>query len=230
MRDLVKNQKYWDQFVEKKAQDLSQIDGMVAANGLNEENMEQTVKFIEYERLCLAIAMYSAGMDIDLCKETFVKSLNNLSERKWKLEIYVDIVWYVSLSVLFNLGENAYNKLLDIMPESLLEDKIIAPMMGYLRNVDLKGKTFAMADPYAHLDELFDNNNSSLQADIIRTYLSKYWYKGHDEEAWYNLHKSKNLYFGYWSFESAALAKVLKIDDSYICNEKYYPYDLAHYA
>lgn len=228
MRDLIKNQKYWDQFIEKKVQDLSEIDEIVAANGLNEENMEQTVKFIEYERLCLAIAMYSAGMDIDLCKEPFMKSLNNLSERKWKLEIYVDIVWYVSLSVLFNLGEEAYNKLLDIMPESLLDDKIIAPMMGYLGNVDLKGKTFAMVDPYGHLDELFVNSSPS-QADI-HTYLSKYWYKGHNEEAWYNSHKSKNLYFGYWSFESAALAKVLKIDDSELCNEKYYPYDLAHYA
>ncbi len=103
MRDLIKNQKYWDQFIEKKVQDLSEIDEIVAANGLNEENMEQTVKFIKYERLCLAIAMYSAGMDIDLCKEPFMKSLNNLSERKWKLEVIL-----MNCLLIFHLHKRIY--------------------------------------------------------------------------------------------------------------------------
>ena len=44
------------------------------------------------------------------------------------------------------------------------------------------------------------------------------------------LHKAKEkLYYGYWSFEAGAIAKILNLDDSNLKNVPYYPYDLVHY-
>lgn len=228
MRDFIKNQKYWDKFTLKLMRDILQMDEMIASKTIPVQNIEQTVKFVEYERLCLSISMYSSGMDIQLCKEQFVKSLNNLSERNWKLESYVDVVWYISLSVLFNLGKDASNKLQFIVPDSLLSDKIVALLMSHLGNVDIEGKIFAMSEPYSHLSDALEPEHIS-PVEVIRTYLSKYWYKEHNKEPWYNSHKSGDLYFGYWSFESGAIAKVLGIVDSDLKNEHYYPYELVHY-
>lgn len=39
----------------------------------------------------------------------------------------------------------------------------------------------------------------------------------------------KNIYYGYWSFEAGAIAKILKIDDTELKKQKYYPYDLVRY-
>ena len=46
---------------------------------------------------------------------------------------------------------------------------------------------------------------------------------------WYGTHKT-GTFIGYWSFESAALAKVAGIDDSALEGHDNYPYELAHYT
>ena len=35
--------------------------------------------------------------------------------------------------------------------------------------------------------------------------------------------------FGYWSFESGALVKILGLDDSSLKEVQYYPYDMVHW-
>ena len=58
----------------------------------------------------------------------------------------------------------------------------------------------------------------------------KYWYVGHKNMGWYDIHKAKEkLYYGYWSFEAGAIAKILNLDDSNLKDVQYYPYDLVHY-
>ena len=39
----------------------------------------------------------------------------------------------------------------------------------------------------------------------------------------------EKLYYGYWSFEAGAIAKILNLDDSNLKDVPYYPYDLVHY-
>ena len=42
-------------------------------------------------------------------------------------------------------------------------------------------------------------------------------------------HIKKVGYVGLWSFESAALAKILALNDEKLKSSSHYPYDLAHY-
>lgn len=66
--------------------------------------------------------------------------------------------------------------------------------------------------------------------DKLKEYLEKYWYVGHKDMVWYDIHKAKEkLYYGYWSFEAGAIAKILNLDDSSLKDVPYYPYDLVHY-
>lgn len=54
------------------------------------------------------------------------------------------------------------------------------------------------------------------------------WFKGHYDYGWKNTHKEPGC-VGFWGFETAALVKILKLDDSVIKENNHYPYDLAHY-
>ena len=63
---------------------------------------------------------------------------------------------------------------------------------------------------------------------LLKEYLSNHWYN--KDCGCYEAHKSKqNIYYGYWSFEAGAIAKILNIDDIQLCGTQYYPYDLVHY-
>ena len=60
-------------------------------------------------------------------------------------------------------------------------------------------------------------------------YAANEWLKLHRGAHWYGTHKT-GTFIGYWSFESAALAKVAGIDDSALEGNDNYPYELAHYT
>ena len=66
------------------------------------------------------------------------------------------------------------------------------------------------------------------KSDLLEKYLKEDWYN--KEYECYEAHKSdQNIYYGYWSFEAGAIAKILNLDDSNLKNVPYYPYDLVHY-
>lgn len=62
-------------------------------------------------------------------------------------------------------------------------------------------------------------------SELLKEYVKKKWLSG---SGFKNAHKEKG-YIGVWSYEAAALAKILGLDDSCFKGKKNYPYDLAHY-
>ena len=63
--------------------------------------------------------------------------------------------------------------------------------------------------------------------ESLQEYLSC-WYR--EDCGCYEAHKSsQKIYYGYWSFEAGAVAKILNIDDTGMEQMPYYPYDLVHY-
>ncbi|MBO9153825.1 PoNe immunity protein domain-containing protein [Chitinophaga sp. GCM10012297] len=78
------------------------------------------------------------------------------------------------------------------------------------------------------LKEITQSNKADA-ADGMYEYLQKFYYTRNNLEDEYNSHKkSDNTYIGYWSFESAAIAKVMQLDDSKLKTSPYYPYDMLH--
>ncbi len=83
---------------------------------------------------------------------------------------------------------------------------------------------------YECLKQILDNDEKIIACEALKEYLQEKWYEIHRECAWYDSHKSsKNVYYGYWSFEAGAIAKILNLDDSSLKDVPYYPYDLVHY-
>ena len=85
------------------------------------------------------------------------------------------------------------------------------------------------------VDLIFPKDFSLLQKVVLthnrRESLQEYlscWYR--EDCGCYEAHKSsQKIYYGYWSFEAGAVAKILNIDDTGMEHVPYYPYDLVHY-
>lgn len=62
----------------------------------------------------------------------------------------------------------------------------------------------------------------------LEEYVQKKWLRGHSDYGWTKAHKEAG-YYGLWSFEAAAIAKIFNLDDSKLKEDNHYPYDLRHY-
>ena len=82
-------------------------------------------------------------------------------------------------------------------------------------------ESIPLKEEFILLDEVI---NAEAKEDKLCDYLNG-WYKNHYGYSWYNSHLgNEDTYCGYWSFESAAIAVILRLDENKLKNSEYYPY------
>lgn len=84
--------------------------------------------------------------------------------------------------------------------------------------------------PYFKTLKIFDAEPEQRPA-LMAQYLDE-WYKASRREPYYDSHTKGRLhsYYGYWSFEAAAIAVELDIDDSSFRDKQFYPAELADFG
>lgn len=81
-------------------------------------------------------------------------------------------------------------------------------------------KSIPVREENSLLDDVFSATN---KVNAMLTYLDN-WYSNHADYAWYDSHLGdSDTYCGYWSFEAAAIAKELKLDENSLKKSAYYP-------
>lgn len=196
--------------------------------GENDKGIINAYKGLSLNYMLYMIAQYSAGESIEKVRETYIKTLQ-YSEKIWKENSsYVDCLWLVSMGVLLDISDDEKYLLNNIVKKYNKEDKLISFFMEYLDQKKYGVQCYFMTEPYKYLNEYLEGVHRDV--NLMEKYLYNYWYDAHNDMAWYDSHKDKsNTYFGYWSFEAGAIAKILKLDDSSLKHVPYYPYDLVHY-
>ena len=129
-----------------------------------------------------------------------------------------DIIDILSIGVLL---ENRKNEFIEYLEEIVLKydsnNGMITFFMDYLKNRILQKITSKI--DYFNVLLKSENKEKVLKEEL------EVWYDKHSDAYWYNSHKAKNnTYCGYWCFEIAALVKIFDIDDTLLCENKYYPY------
>ena len=80
---------------------------------------------------------------------------------------------------------------------------------------------------YKILRAATEQENKNEAAKLVKRFLEKSFY--HKHANFYDAHKNRHeIYYGYWSFESAAVATIMGLDDSSFRESQYYPKDLSH--
>lgn len=145
------------------------------------------------------------------------------------LDIYM--LWMISLGILLETDKKNIERLKKIVDKKNMNDAVIdfllcASDIGYTNITNRYYKD----NPYAKTREMIElaQTDKKEASKRLQTYMEKEWFKGHYDYEWKNAHKEPG-YVGYWSFETAALVKILELDDTSLKDNNHYPYDLAHY-
>ena len=205
MRDTLKLKEYFDQYIQKMSEGIQKFKNGLAEGKYQADKILFIKDYILQKKIGIIIAKYSKGDPLNDIKQEFDSTVELFCEA-WDDSVYDSNIIYASLAYLLNLEADKLKS---------IKDK--------LQN----------ADTYDSLLEFILTGNKD-NFDEDREPFLKYlkgWYKGSKDSAWYGTHELENKfqYNGYWSFESATIAKRLCLDDSDLQNEQYYPYDLVHF-
>ncbi|EOP92992.1 hypothetical protein BK751_03980, partial [Bacillus thuringiensis serovar galleriae] len=176
-------------------------------------------------------AMYSLGEDISKMEVYFYNAIDDLEHTGTSKVGYIYMLWIISLGILLETGKKNIERLKKIVDKKNVNDAVIdfllcASDIGYTKMTNVYFKE----NPYAKTREIIELAQADKKeaSKRLQTYMEKEWFKGHYDYEWKNAHKEPG-YVGYWSFETAAIVKILGLDDTSLKDNNHYPYDLAHY-
>jgi hypothetical protein len=142
---------------------------------------------------------------------------------------YVDMLWMISLAYLLDIpGEKA-----KVLADALDKDMIESPLYEAILTASVPGRKNnfqyeqnAGKHLYPMLRQAMESNDNVQVQELLNTYL-KDWPKIHKNAGFINLHKSRfPLYFGYWSFEAASIAKMKGLAGNLFGKNVYFPVNL----
>ncbi|PFM10169.1 hypothetical protein COC45_24640 [Bacillus cereus] len=177
------------------------------------------------------IAKYSLGEAIHTIEGDFDNALIDLGHIGKREVGYLNLIWMISLGILLETEKKNLVSLAKLVEKENMNDAVIdfllcASDIGYTNMTN----RYYKENPYAKTREMIElaQTDKKEASKRLQTYMEKEWFKGHYDYEWKNAHKEPG-YVGYWSFETAALVKILELDDTSLKDNNHYPYDLAHY-
>ncbi|MBU5465778.1 DUF1911 domain-containing protein [Virgibacillus sp. MSJ-26] len=176
-------------------------------------------------------AKYSLGDQVSTIEEGFEDAISDLENVGEKKVGYIKLLWMVALGILLETDQQNMKRLAKVMENQNMNDFVI----DYLLCASDIGWTkishaFYEEIPYSNTKEIIKlaQTDKKEASDRLHTYMDEEWFQGHYDYEWRNAHKEPG-YVGFWSFETAAIAKILELDDEGLKDNIHYPYDLAHY-
>lgn len=222
MRDLLKSQEYFDEYIGEESGRVVKYERKIASGTLSSDRIIPVKCKLLSIRIEMLIARYSRGDSIDELKKEFISIVNTACE-VWNFESYDDNLRLLSLGVLFNIERETIDMFSNLIMKNGEYDSIIESISSGSIPDNI---TLCYPDVYEEMWNTIQKNDPSK----ISEYIKNKWYKCHHYSYWYDSHKSKEkLYFGYWAFEMAALMKALNIDASDLRGTLHFPYDLYCY-
>ena len=201
MRDKIKDIEYFNTFINEDLARVKKFSDKLENGEVKEDRILPVKSKVHDLKLGIMIARYSKGDELTLLEEEYLDLLAEWEE-VWEPEYYNKNLKMISLGILFQVDRVFVKKVKNMLKKSNINDWLY----NFL------------------LDSLYEEN----KIELLKKYLNNDWYN--EDCGCYEAHKSKqNIYYGYWSFEAGAIAKIMKINDTQLSDTQYYPYDMVHY-
>ncbi|MDY7960613.1 PoNi-like cognate immunity protein [Bacillus thuringiensis] len=227
---------YHKEFIEENREDIKSLEedtknGIQRYSKDNKSIIEGTyLANFRYEMEDIR-AKYSLGEDVSVIEKDFHNAIYDLENTGSREIGYLSLIWMISLGILLETDKKNIERLKKIVDTKNMNDAVIdfllcASDIGYTKMTN----RYYKENPYAKTREIIElaQTDKKEASKRLQTYMEKEWFKGHYDYEWENAHKEPG-YVGYWSFETAAIVKILGLDDTSLKDNNHYPYDLAHY-
>lgn len=254
MRDLLKDKNYFETYIMELEEMIASNEKSLEEGRIKGDRVPWASMMTFTYKLNKCIAQYSMGSSIDIMKESFNVALRsfknnegwikkvtkvNVSEGiyidQYMVEPYGKLLRMLSIGYLLNLPKDDFNILVDQIDSDNISDNIYEFIIHAKidnrkveREENYDEEKSIILKSYKNIRDAISLKEKNTAENLIKDYLKKDF--NHKHSGFYNSHKSRaNVYFGYWSFESAAIVIIMDLDDSSFRNNKYYPKDLVDY-
>lgn len=225
MRDSLKNVEYFNQFIYEDLERIKRFSSKLEGGEVKVERIFPVKSKVHDLKLGILIAKYSKGDELTELEKEYFELVSDWEE-VWEPEYYNKNLKMISLGLLFGADKDFAKKMKIMLEKSQIYDWLLFYLLDALDDEQIEGrKEMLFPKSFSNLQKVVFQEN---KLQTLKKYLSDDWYN--EDCGCYEAHKSKqNIYYGYWSFEAGAIAKILNINDSSLKNISYYPYDLVHY-
>ncbi len=254
MRDTQKDKNYFEAFIDSEYSSIEKSLNMLNAGEIKEDRIQSVKKMTTYSYLQIIGAKYSLGlasfeeMKNDLCNgiqflnESFIDNNGKIYDSKKKVyldqyyvHIHQEILQYLSLAYLLDIPEADFKVLINIIDRDNISDDLYEfiikarfPNREQKRPEEYDFEKSVILKVYDKLRNATIQSDKNEASKLVKQFLEKGFY--HKNMNSYNSHKSRaDIYSGYWSYEAAAVVKIMGLDDSSFINNQYYPKDLVHF-
>ncbi len=215
------------------------------------ERMNTALDLFRAGSLNKTILKYTFGESINDVKKEFKNVIKYTNENWvgfWTLKLsadkilnqytlsgYDEMVSMLSLGYLLDIPNEDFKKLVEVIDRDGVKDFLFE----FIVKAKLQDREPISEESYQEffgVPKVFEKlrqaitETDKIQAEkLAKEFITKDWYKNHKGQGWHDSHKSKHdVYFGYWSFETAAVVKIMNLNDSNFIDCQYYPKDLVH--
>lgn len=250
MRDKLKNEQHFDKWINEFYQSLDRVINWILTGKTAVDRINTMKQSMVQTNTNIITCKYSSDKKVSDLKIDLNNAIN-LTHESWDgfwniehngkklnqygLDAYDQMLLMLSLGYLLNIEETDFKKLVAVIDRDGVKDFLFE----FIIRAKLKDRQpiteesyqdfFGVPQTFEKLRQAINETDKSKAEKLVEEFITKDWYKNHKDAGWYNSHKSKhNTYFGYWSFETAAVVKIMDLDDSSFIDCQYYPKDLVH--
>lgn len=225
MRDQIRDLEYFNEFLQEEQARMTRFSDKLANGEVKPERQLPVKTKIHDLKLGILTARYSRGDELSVLEGEYAELLKSWEE-VWEPDNYNKNLKMISLGVLFEGNIVLAKKINAMLKEANIHDWLLSFLLCSWIGSEMENKEGNLIFPmdFSLLQKVVLTHNAR---ESLQEYLSC-WYR--ENCGCYEAHKSsQKIYYGYWSFEAGAVAKILNIDDTGMEQMPYYPYDLVHY-
>lgn len=218
MRDIRKDSSYFVSYLDYQYSRIEKKAAKLKESTLDEAKKQRILVSMTNYELDLLRAEFSNGASKSELKVLLVKAIDIIKD--YKNPTIEDIQTLLSLAIILG-AENEAKEVIEANKDIISKNRILKCLASYITNKKVEwDNSLSIDDSYRGLDEVFSTRDKEAE---IKKYLDG-WYEARKGYAWYDSHLSdSDTYCGYWSFESAAIVQMLKLDDASLKQNEYYP-------
>lgn len=244
-RDKNKDSAYFKSFVEDSAKRVLKFENWIATGKTPEARIPIVQRTLGAIKVRALVAKYSSGVPISEIERDYLELLRSF-DSFWPAgqvlmdsdgdepEVYVDyddMLWMLSLGYLFKVPNQDFS----LLPKLIDRDEVVDFLYEFIisAKMDREPKDFESYEfGWALYKSLREATGAGLtEADrisLLIRFLPKEWKRDH-RKMLSALKSRHDIYYGAWSFESAAVVCILGLDDSRFSDSQFYPKDLVRF-
>jgi len=247
MRDKLKTKEYWNTYVFQIENLRDRSFERLKNSLIVPERILIVKRSLSYSYLESISSKYSKGDNVNTFMDDLTSAINLIKE-SWIEDFgvkfnyngkflnqfieYDQMLWMLSFGYLLNISNDEFQKLVDIIDKHQVKDYLYE----FIIRAKIKDRKPITEESYEYgwilfgkLRQAITETDKTKAEKLVKEFITKDWYKEHKNTGWYNSHKNPyhDTYFGYWSFETAAVVKIMGLDDSSFRDCQYYSKDLV---